>query len=104
MTSSMNSIPRLSTLLLSHDRIVCKKYLKSPGAVTLKNSFRGRGAYQYSISELCRDLCDSQSLPVIVISASYLNDTADSQEANPRVSLQFVPTVPVFLGSGNTGP
>ena len=94
----MNSIPGLSTLPLSHDRIVCKEYLKSPGASTLKNRFPGWGAYQYSIFELRRDLCDSQSLPVSVISASYLNDTVDSQEPNPRVSLQFVPTVPVCFG------
>jgi hypothetical protein len=96
--SHMNLIPRLSTLPLSHDRIVCKEYLKLPGALTLKNRFRGRGAYQYSSSELRRDLCDSQSLPVIVISASYLNNTAESQEPNRRVSLQFVPTVPVCFG------
>jgi hypothetical protein len=41
MTFSMNSIPKLSTLLLSHDRIVCKAYLNSPGAFTLANRFRG---------------------------------------------------------------
>ena len=63
-----------------------KEYLKSPGASTLKNRFPGWGAYQYSIFELRRDLCNSQSLSVIVISASYLNDIADSLEANPRLS------------------
>ena len=40
-TFSYESMPRLSTLLLSHDRIVCKEYLKSLAAVTLANRFPG---------------------------------------------------------------
>jgi len=45
----------LSTLLLSHDRIVCKACLKSPESVTLTNRFPGVFTNIQSLS--CAEIC-----------------------------------------------
>jgi hypothetical protein len=74
------TIPRPSTSRLSHDRIVCKAYLKSPGAFTLTNRCPGVRTNIQSLS--CADISVIHNRCVLLIdtSASYLSDSADSQE------------------------
>jgi hypothetical protein len=74
------TIPRPSTSRLSHDRIVYEAYLKSPVAFTLTNRCPGVRTNIQSLS--CADISVIHNRCVLLIdtSASYLSDSADSQE------------------------